>query len=272
MTQVINLQGKRIALLDLDGTLYRGGRAIAGASAFVDRVRQHGLTPVFFTNNATRTPEQVSEHLRVLGIHALPDEVCTAAQAAADALRRELGAGACISYVGTPGFGEILEGADLVPLSVHDADFPAQSELATGAALGLDQQVTYAGLARFCRVVARLGRYVLTNPDARLPVEDGFLPGNGSLGALVTCATGIAPLVAGKPEPGFVHYALSRYGVTPGEAIAIGDNLDTDILAAKRAGVYAIHVATGVHSREQATADRLPDAWVDSVDSLFHES
>lgn len=257
----------KVALLDLDGTLYRGSESIAGASEFVQRLRNRGIQPVFYTNNASRRPEEVAIHLGDLGIHAKSEEVCTAAQAAAYAIHRKHGTGARVVYVGTEGFGAVLAAEGLVPQSVHQPGFDGNQVMAEAAAVGLDKSISYAKLAEFCRVVTRLGHFVLTNPDVRLPVEDGFLPGNGAIGAFVSCATDITPEITGKPELGFMNYAFMRYETTAAQTIIVGDYGPTDILAGRNAGVWSIHVNSGVTRR--GTDSVAADEYFDSVADLY---
>ena len=260
-----------VALIDLDGTLIRGQMCLPGAAEFIGRLMEKSIRPVYFTNNATRTPEQVAKMLQRLSIPASPDEVCTAAQATASILATTHGTDAVVAYVGSDAFGQILTEACLSPISVHQTDFHEQSEAAVAAAVGLDFDVTYRDLHAFCRVVARLGHFTLTNPDARYPVEDGFAPGNGAIASLIQTATGISPIVIGKPQPAFVKYALAKYHATPAQAILIGDNLSTDIAAGNAAGIYTIHVTSGVQGKGSILDANLahPDEVHDSVDDLF---
>lgn len=268
----------RLALLDMDGTLCTGSRPIPGAPAFLQRLRARGIQPVFFTNNATRTPEEVCNLLQSCGMAAEPWEVCTAAQAAADLLAQRYGAGSGVALVGMNGLRVALMEAGLRPIGRRDDEGDTAPHVARASAnvaaavLGLDKGVTYAELTWFCRHVARLGAYVLTNADKRLPAEDGFLPGNGALGSFVTTATGVEPTVAGKPSVSFVAYALHRYGVQAAEAILVGDNPLTDIAGGLAAGVYTIRVRTGVAATESiaegsALALRRADADHTEVDA-----
>jgi HAD superfamily hydrolase (TIGR01457 family) len=264
----------KLALLDLDGTLYRGDAVIPGAPEFVNRLRERQIQPVFFTNNATRTPEEVCAKLGRFGIAAEPREVCTSSQAAAHWLRRRIGTGRRVGYIGRAGLAEALRAEGLEAVHVDEDGFePTTLE---GAALGLDPSVCYEGLARFCALVDKLHWFVLTNPDVRLPVEGAFKPGNGALGSFVQTATGVRPYVAGKPNPDFVTFALERFGVGPEEALIVGDNLLTDIACGKSCGVYTVHVQTGVQYesqvRQSQLADVEPDEVHESVDDLFREA
>ncbi|KMJ55080.1 HAD family hydrolase, partial [Bacillus sp. LL01] len=82
--------------------------------------------------------------------------------------------------------------------------------------------------------------------DRALPTERGLMPGAGSLISVVTTSTGIKPTFIGKPESIMIEQALERIGVRKEEALMIGDNYDTDILAGIRAHVDSLMVLTGV--------------------------
>jgi 4-nitrophenyl phosphatase len=261
----------KLALIDLDGTLYRGSQAIEGAGAFVRRLRQRGIQPVFFTNNSTRTPAQVKSKLASMDISAYEDEVCTSAQASATYLQQRVGTGEMVLYIGEQGLKDALQACGFHPLLVRTCSF-AESGQASAAVLGLDPQVTYRDLTTFCERVADLQSFILTNGDVRLPAEGKFLPGNGALGSFVSTATGIQPYVAGKPNADFVKYALDRFHVSPNQALLIGDNIDTDIAAGHHAGVYSILVETGVQNAPSLQRPFRADEVVPSVADLFHGS
>jgi len=236
----------KLALIDLDGTLYRGHQVIPGAAEFVERVRGAGTQPVFFTNNATRTPQEVSELLNRLGIVTAASEVCTAAQASAAYLARQLKPQSFVACVGGKGLLEELRTVHLRPLSVHEEADVARFAEATGAVVGLDVEVTYHKLATLCQVVSRVGGFVLTNPDVQLPAEGIFLPGNGAIGSFVSTACGVKPVVIGKPSSEFVQYALQRFHARCEETVIVGDNWDTDIAAGLSSGLHGMWVKSGV--------------------------
>ena len=81
-------------MLDLDGVVYLGSSAVEGVPALLARAREMNLTLAFVTNNASRTPASVAEHLRELGIDAQPHDVVTSAQAAAGEVAARVPAGA----------------------------------------------------------------------------------------------------------------------------------------------------------------------------------
>jgi HAD superfamily hydrolase (TIGR01450 family) len=222
-------------LVDLDGVVYVGDHAVPHAVEALGAARRAGARPVFVTNNASRTPQEVSAHLQRLGVPAAPDEVVTASQAGARLLQERLEAGAKVLAVGGPGVPAALREAGLTPVTSADED-PAAVMQGFGADVGW-QQLTEVAFA------VRAGAlWVATNTDATLPTPRGPAPGNGSLVAAVRTATGREPVVAGKPEPAL--FELAARGSRA--ALVVGDRLDTDIAAANRAGLPSLLVLTGV--------------------------
>jgi ribonucleotide monophosphatase NagD (HAD superfamily) len=64
---------------------------------------------------------------------------------------------------------------------------------------------------------------------------------------------------------------LEREGVAPGEALVVGDNPDSDVVAARRAGIPSVLVLTGVANRAvlpSLAGERRPDAVADGPAEL----
>jgi NagD protein len=82
------------------------------------------------------------------------------------------------------------------------------------------------------------------------------LPATGSVAALISRATEVAPYFVGKPNPLMMRSALDAIDAHSGCATIIGDRMDTDIVAGLEAGLETILVLSGVTSRDEA--DRFP--------------
>ncbi|MGN7760181.1 TIGR01457 family HAD-type hydrolase [Paenibacillus sp. 22594] len=226
-------------LIDLDGTLYHGGRMIPGADLLISSLRKAGIPYLFVTNNSSRTPASVAAHLRGMGIEAEPHEVCTSSLAAARYIAGE-SPGATVAILGEDGLIEACREAGLA-LVTEAPEYVVQ---------GIDRSFTYDTLARASRWIREGAKFVLTNPDLMLPSDDGVMPGAGTLGAAIEAASGFSPVVIGKPEAHLITYATSLLGIDPGEAVVIGDNMRTDISAGARAGCQTILVLTGLTTRD----------------------
>ncbi|MBO2943038.1 TIGR01457 family HAD-type hydrolase [Paenibacillus sp. F411] len=222
-------------LIDLDGTLYHGKRRIPGADQFVSRLRERQLPFLFVTNNSSRTPEQVADHLKEMGIDAAADEVCTSSLAAASYISRE-SPGAKVAILGEEGLHAAIEQAGL-QVTEDQPDYCVQ---------GIYRSFSYDSLARAVQWIHGGAVSVLTNPDLLLPSDDGLSPGAGSLGAAIEAASGVKPIVIGKPSSILMNYAADRLGISPRQAVVVGDNMRTDIAAGAQAGCKTILVMTGI--------------------------
>ena len=100
-------------LLDLDGTLFRGHAPTVGAVETLEAITARAL---FVTNNASRSADEVADHLRGLGFTASPADVVTSAQSAAHLLRDRLPAGAPVLVVGTDALAGEVAAVGLTPV------------------------------------------------------------------------------------------------------------------------------------------------------------
>jgi HAD superfamily hydrolase (TIGR01450 family) len=226
-----------VALLDLDGVVYIGGAAIPGAAQALRKADAAGMRLAYVTNNAFRTPAAVAALLTSLGVPAAAEDVVTSAQAAARLLAERLPAGAPVLVIGGSGLRMALRERGLRPVSTA-ADKPLA--VVQGYAPGVD----YSMLAEGGLAVAAGALFVASNGDLTIPGRRGIAPGNGSLIQVVATATGVRPLVAGKPEPPLHHESVLRTKAR--HPLVVGDRLDTDIEGAHRVGADSLLVLTGV--------------------------
>jgi glycerol-1-phosphatase len=234
-----------VAMLDLDGVVYIGPAAVEGAPEHLAAARQAGLHLAYVTNNASRPPGTVAQHLRELGIDVDDAEVVTSAQAAARVLAEQLPPDAAVFVIG----GEGLEVA-LVEQGLRPVQDPAEQPMAvvSGFHGDLRWSTVIAG-----SILVRDGLpWVASNTDMTVPTPLGPGPGNGALVAVVAQFAHREPVVAGKPEPPLFEETLRRVG---GERpLVVGDRLDTDIEGANRTGYDSLLVMTGVTGLDELVA------------------
>lgn len=224
-------------LLDLDGTVFRGGKAVPGAAEAVQAARENGTAVRFVTNNASRNSQDVADHLTGLGVPADPVEVSTSAQAAGTVLAGRLRQGDEVLVIGTAALADIVTAAGLRPVrAFHDG--------VAAVVQGISKDTGWRDLAEACLAIRSGALWVACNMDATLPTERGELPGNGSMVAALRAATGQEPVVAGKPARPLMDEAITSAGAS--SPLVVGDRLDTDIAGAVTAEVDALLVLTGV--------------------------
>ena len=226
-----------VVLLDLDGVVYIGTNAVPGAAQHLDDARGAGARLVFVTNNASRPPETVAEHLSELGVDCSAGDVVTSAQAAAHHLRTSLPAGSPVLRIGGAGLTRALQEEGLVPVD-------SREEEPVAVVQGFSPDLTWRHLAEATRAVRSGLPWVATNLDLTVPVVGGPAPGNGTLVAAVRTASGVEPHVVGKPEPALFAEAVRRCSAE--RPLVGGDRLDTDLEGARRGGMPGLLVLTGV--------------------------
>jgi HAD superfamily hydrolase (TIGR01450 family) len=250
-----------VLLADLDGTLYRGPSVVPGAVDAVRGAAERGVRTVYVTNNASRSPSSVAEHLAELGFAARGEDVVASSQAAAALLAEQLPAGARVLVVGAEALAAEVTGRGLrVVAEAAEADAVVQ---------GHSPDTGWRQLAE-ATVAVRAGvLWVACNLDPTLPTERGPLPGNGAMVGVVRLSTGREPQVAGKPGPALLQEAARRTGAQ--RPLMIGDRLDTDIEGGRAAGMATLLVLTGISDGTEllAAPPRLrPDYVAADLDGL----
>jgi glycerol-1-phosphatase len=234
-----------VALLDLDGVVYIGPDAVAGAPEHLAKAGAAGLHLAYVTNNASRTPDRVAAHLRELGIDVVDSDVVTSAQAAATLLANRLPAGSAVFVIGGPGLEVALRERGLRP--VQDRD-----EEPVAVVSGFYRELRWSTVVDGAILVREGLPWVASNTDMTVPTVHGPGPGNGALVDVVGRFADRVPVVAGKPRPPLFEETLRRVG---GEhPLVVGDRLDTDIEGANNTGYDSLLVMTGVTGAAQLVA------------------
>ncbi|UCF62543.1 MAG: HAD family hydrolase [Anaerolineaceae bacterium] len=250
-------------VIDLDGVVWRGQTALPGAIEFFEMLTKRKLPYVLATNNAATSPEQVNRRLDLMGIAASPEDVLTSGLASAEFLRQELPPRASIYAIGEdPLINALVKAGFSLAQDANDA---------RAVVVGLDRQVSWEQLAEAALAIQAGALFLGTNPDVTFPVERGLVPGNGALLAALETATGVKPMIIGKPEPHLYLQAIAHLQTGPKHSLAVGDRLETDILGGQRAGMMTALILTGVTQREELlTSPIQPDFVFDDLHQLRH--
>ena len=253
----------RVYVFDLDGVLYRGEEAVEGAADALKRLRARTPAPrlYFLTNNSMQPRRVFAEKLTALGMACREEEIVTSSSATAAFLTAKHAAqGKTALAVGGPGISEELGRAGIIVKRAEE--LPSEPDGIDFVVVGLDRAFNYHTLFCAQQAILRGALFIATNRDGQFPIEGGRVsPGAGTMVAALQACTDVEPVVVGKPEPLGLQTILLMANAAPGEAIMIGDRLDTDILCGNRVGVPTVLVLTGVTTRaraEAATGDMKP--------------
>jgi len=228
-----------LAMLDLDGVVYRGELAVPHAVETISRVAATDVRLAYLTNNASRTAVEVADQIRGFGLSVGDGDVVTAGEAIARIVAESVPAGSAVLVVGGPGLTVPLEAWGLHCVSSADENPAAVVQ-------GFHPDVGWRNLAEASYAIQAGVKWFVSNLDQTFPSARGTAPGNGSLVEAVHRATGAEPVaIAGKPEQGLFEEAQRRAGAT--RPLMVGDRIDTDIVGALNCGIDALHVLTGIN-------------------------
>lgn len=235
-----------VLFLDLDGVVYRSGHAVEHAVESLNLASAQGIELRFLTNNASRTPAQVAAILCDFGLDVDERSVITSAMAIAQVMASELPAGSSVYVVGHEGLEVALTEVGLQPTRDVAADVSAVVQ-------GHSPETNWRNLADAGHLIASGLPWYASNTDATIPTDSGQAPGNGAFVRLLQELTGKTPQVAGKP---FAPLFTAAQASVSGQALMIGDRLDTDIEGANSQAIASTWVNTGVHGVNDLIAAR----------------
>jgi len=248
-------------LLDLDGVFYQNDAMIAGAADVLDWIVIHGIPHLFITNTTSKPRGAICDKLAAMGMWVTPDQILSPPVAAAHWLRERvneaaalfmpaatqqefeglrLWSGAEIDAVGAVVIGDL---ADAWNFDRLNEAFRLLMRTPAPALIAL-------GMTRYWRTAAGLQMDV------------------GPFVKALEYASGVAPVVLGKPSAAFFQTATDMLGLDPGQVLMIGDDIRGDIDGAQQAGIAGALVRTGKFRAEDMESGVRPAVLLDSIADL----
>jgi HAD superfamily hydrolase (TIGR01457 family) len=225
-------------IFDLDGTVYRGEKLIAGAATAVEKIKQAGGKVVYLTNKPLAAARDYAAKLTSLGIPTPEERVITSSQVMVRYLQ-EKAPGSQIFVIGEKPLLRELEAGGF-----SFTENPAAVDYVIAA---FDRTFDYHKLNTAYQAIKRGAHFVATNPDLTCPTEEGDIPDCGATIAALEAITGKkVEVVVGKPSPLTIAAALAVLGLPPRDCLLVGDRLETDILMGKEGNLATGLVLTGV--------------------------
>ena len=243
----------------MDGTIYVDEQLQPRATDLLRLLEETGRSYLFLTNNSSARASDYQARLRRLGIDVPAARVLTSGEATVAYVLRK-----------TPYRRVFLLGTPSLEAEFREAGLELTDDDPDCVVLGFDKTLTYAKLERACLLLARGLPYLATHPDFTCITAAGLIPDTGAFIVGIEKVTGRLPRVIGKPEPEMVAAALERLGSVAARTAIVGDQLDTDMTMARRAGLFGVLVLSGETSRQRLEAqDRVrPDLVLRDVEQL----
>jgi HAD superfamily hydrolase (TIGR01457 family) len=233
-------------ILDMDGVVWRSDTPIGELPSIFARMDARGQKYVFATNNGSRTPEQYSDKFKNFGVDIKSEQIVTSAICVAHMLAQKFAGRGKVFMIGGDGIKVALEqnGFEILPIE--------NAQEAQALVMGIDWEITFQKMVEATLLVRRGVPFYATNPDKTFPTPRGEIPGAGAWTSVVTTATNVDPIYAGKPLPYIMDLALERLGMSKEETLVVGDRLETDIAAGQAVGCPTALVLSGVSKLDQA--------------------
>ncbi|NJF25424.1 HAD-IIA family hydrolase [Thermococcus sp. Bubb.Bath] len=253
-------------IFDMDGVIYRGNRPINGARETIAFLKGRGIHSIFLTNNSTMIPAMYREKLRSMGIDVPEKAIVTSGLAARLYMEKHMEPGK-VFVIGGKGLEEEIDALGWGIISIEEAREGAWRRI-QHVVVGLDPGLTYEKLKYATLAIRNGANFIGANPDTTYPAEEGLYPGAGAIIAALKASTDKEPLIIGKPNEPAYEVAREKLGDVD-EVWMVGDRLDTDIAFAKRFGMKAIMVLTGVSTLSDVTESEIkPDLILPSIGEL----
>jgi len=244
----------RHVALDMDGTIYSGGKLFDFTRPFLTQLKDLGIGYTFLTNNSSRSVQDYVVHLRVMGIDATTDQIFTSTNATIEFLRESMPSVRRLFVLGTASMRTEISSSGFL-LTADDAGDEPDAVL-----VGFDTELCFPRLCRAAYWIKQGKPFFASHPDRVCPThEPTVLVDCGSLCAALKEATGRDPdAVPGKPSPRMLHGLLQKLGLLPENLLMVGDRLYTDIAMAQNAGTLGVLVLTGEATAEDAARHSPP--------------
>ncbi|WP_086561874.1 HAD-IIA family hydrolase [Streptomyces africanus] len=260
------MESVRAVLVDIDGVLTVSWRPLPGTVEALREIREAGLAVLLVTNTTSRTRASIAGTLADAGFPVSADDILTAPAATA-AYLAEHGPGARCALLNSGDIAEDLDGVTVVDA----ADSSAVPDDVPDVVLigGAGPEFGYAELDRAFGHLQRGARLVAMHRNLYWRTAEGLRLDSGAFLAGLEQAARVEAEITGKPARAFFEAALARLGAGAGETLMVGDDIESDVLAAQRAGITGVLVRTGKFQPEDLrAADGTPDHVIDSFADL----
>ena len=239
MIELDAIREKKAFICDMDGVIYHGNRLLPGVPQFIDWLNRNNKKYLFLTNSSERSPRELQQKLKRLGVDVPAEHFYTSALATAAFLHSQCSEGT--AYV--IGEGGLLN-------ALYEAGYSINDINPDYVVVGESRTYTFENLTRAVNLVREGAKLIGTNPDLTGPIEKGICPATGSLIAPIEMSTGSKAYFVGKPNPLMMRNALKKLNSTREETVIIGDRMDTDMIAGIESEIDTVLVLSGVSDRE----------------------
>ena len=231
-------------LLDAFGVLIDGSGALPDAPALIAELVRRGKPFAIVSNDASRSRQTFARRFGGLGLAVGPDRFVTSGTLLPGFFAAHRGARTCV--LGTDDTCAFVAEGGATVIDLHAGmELDALAVCDDGGTPFLDgMELALSAIVRAVRA-GRQPILVCPNPDLVYPKSAGeYGLTAGAMAVLIE--TALARLLPGenlvfarlgKPEPHLLRAAAKQLGLAENRVVMIGDQLETDVVAAVAAGI-----------------------------------
>lgn len=234
-----NIRNKLAFICDMDGVIYHGNRLLPGVPEFVNWLKREKKKFVFLTNSSERSPRELHQKLKRLGLKIPEEHFYTSALATGSFLKSH-----------SPGGSAYVIGEAGLINAIYDAGLTMNNVSPDYVIVGESRAYTFDTVTHAVNLVINGAKLIGTNPDLTGPIEGGIAPATGALISPIEKATGCMAYFIGKPNPLMMRHALKKLASQREDTVIIGDRMDTDMVAGIESEIETALVLSGVTSRD----------------------
>jgi len=236
---MMNIKDKKGFICDMDGVIYHGNNILPGVREFVEWLNSENKNYLFLTNSPERTPVELSQKLKRMGLDVSEDHFYTSALATATFLKNQ-----------TPGCSAYVIGEGGLMNALYDAGIYTNDVNPDYVIVGESRTYNFEKIEKAIALVNKGARLIGTNPDVTGPTETGVMPATGALISPIEIATGKKAYFIGKPNPFIIRHAMRRLETHSVDTVIVGDRMDTDIVSGIESSIDTVLVLSGVTSKD----------------------
>ena len=248
-------------LIDLDGVIYEADTPIAGAAETIAWLQDQDIPHLFLTNTTSKPRSALVDKLAGMGIRTETSNIIMP------------------PFAANLWLAENVEGpvalflAERAVAEFTDVEIASPDSAATVAAVVIgdySESWTFDELNRAFRLLMAEPRpkLIALGMTRYWHAGDGLRLDVAPFVVALEHASGIEPIVLGKPALPFFEMALTALGCDAARTWMIGDDIRSDISGAQRASMRGVQVRTGKFRPEDLEQGIVPDAVLPSIADL----
>jgi len=229
------LKSIRHVVLDMDGTIYLGGKLFPTTIPFLDRLAAGHIGWTFLTNNSSVGVDDYLVKLRRMGIAVADNQILTSTHSVISYIRSRCPEIKKLFVFGTDSFRSELEKAGFV-ITFGEPD---------AVIAGFHTEFEYRELCKTAYWIRQGKPWFASHPDLECPTDAPMVMVD--CGAVTEClkvVTGRKPdKVLGKPSREMLDMIIEKHGLRQQEILVVGDRYNTDMELARNSGTSAVMIS-----------------------------